>query len=454
MQSPPSLQKVPHVVIVGAGFGGLAVARRLDGKPVNVTLLDRRSYHLFTPLLYQVGTAALSPGEVAIPVRTLFRRSRNVRTLMAEMQGVQLDARRLQLTSREWVCFDYLVVATGARPHFFGKRDQWAPHVHTLESLESALTLRERILYCFEREERRRVRRLPARAIRFAILGAGPSGVELAGALAEFGRRVAARDYRTIARRDIEVVLFEAAERVLPPFNERSSADAKRQLQELGVTVRLSEKVEAVHRGRVVTSRGEYRADVLCWGSGVKPVSPASALGNGSAEKGIAVARDCSLEGYPNTFAIGDVSRFTTEQQEALPGLAPVAMQQGRSVADSILADVAGRQRRPFRYEDRGLMAVIGRKRAVVQTRRLQLSGPPAWLAWVALHVWYLVGFRSRVFVLLEWLWSYVGARPGAQLISRDASTAQIARDLQVSAAEARSAGAKTAEAKTALHHV
>lgn len=435
VQAPScSKPRVPHVVIVGAGFGGLEVARRLDGKPVNVTLIDRRSYHLFTPLLYQVSTAALSPGEVAVPIRTLFRGSANVRTLMAEMNDVDLDRQRLKLGSGESVGYDYLVLAAGARPHFFGNRSEWAPYVHTLESLESALALRERVLFCFEREERRRVRAQPARPIRFAILGAGPSGVELAGALAEFGRRVIAKDYTTIARRDIEVTLFEAADRVLPPFNERSSADAKRQLEELGVVVRLGERVEAVGRNCLRTNRDEYHADVLGWGSGVAPVPVARALQKGSTKQGVEVTSDCSLEGHPEAFAIGDISMFTTEQERALPGLAPVALQQGRSVARNVLADIEKRHRQPFQYQDRGLMAVIGRKRAVVQTQRLQLCGFAAWLTWVVLHVWYLIGFRTRVFVLLEWMWSYVASRPGAQLITNDATSRQLTDELAAGA--------------------
>ncbi len=410
----------PHIVIIGGGFGGLRVARRLASKGFRITLIDRRSYHLFTPLLYQVATSSLSPDEIAVAIRSLVGTRSNVTCLMAVVEGIDLQKQQVLLDDGERLRYDYVIIAAGARSHYFGKEAEWSPHVETLDSLATAQRLRDHLLLAFEAAEREADVRARHDKLTFCVIGAGPSGVELAGAIAELGKRIVAREHRRIAARDIRVVLFEAMDRVLPPFSEKLSAKAKQHLESLGVEVRLGEAIERVTASAVYTSKGKVNCALICWGSGVRAADLAERIDTPKLKGRLVVEPDCTLPGYPNAFAIGDIAAFTDEQGQTLPGLAPVAIQQGRHVARVIIDDQKGRARAPFHYVDKGIMATIGRSRAVAQVGPLQMWGLIAWLSWVWLHVWYLIGFRSKLLVILEWAWAYVGRTRGSRLIEAD----------------------------------
>lgn len=415
----------PKVVVIGAGFGGLRAARQLAKSKVHVTLVDRHSYHMFTPLLYQVATASLSTSEVAVPVRSLFRGRKNVQCLMAEVETVDFDAQNVVLRNQRQLEYDYLVIAAGASTHYFGKPDEWAPHVETLDDLASAERLRERLILAFEAAELEPDHSRRRNLLTFCIVGGGPSGVELAGAIAELGHRVLARDYSRVKPDDVRVVLFEAQDRLLTAFDYKLSLKAKEHLESLGVEVRLGVKVERVGAQLITTKDERVHCALLCWGGGVAAASLASAIDSEKIKGRLLVRSDLSLPGHTRVFAIGDIAHFPTASGSALPGLAVVALEQGAHVAQTILNDFYGEAREPFRYDDRGLMATIGRKRAVVQSGRLRLWGLAGWLSWLTLHVWYLIGFRAKALVLLEWAWAYSSNSRGPRFVEakRDAAT-------------------------------
>ncbi len=409
----------PHVVIIGAGFAGLRAGQLLAKEPVSLTVIDRRSYHMFTPLLYQVATSSLSPGEIAVPIRSQFRGKSNVQCLMAEVEGVDLDGRTVRLHDGGDVRYDYLIVAAGAQSHYFGKEAEWAPHVETLDNLASAQKLRDKLLLAFEAAEREKDLTARRAKLTFCIIGGGPSGVELAGAIADLGRRVLAKDYQRIKASDVRVILFEADKRLLSPFAPQLSAYTKRELESMGVQVRLNEVVKRVEAGRVHTESEVVDCALVCWGSGVKPAKLAERVPSEKAKGKLVVDADCSLPGHPSVFAIGDIASFKADGKE-LPGLAPVAIQQGSHVARVIKNELSGKPRTSFTYRNKGMMATIGRSRAVVESGGLKLTGFVAWLGWLFLHAWYLIGFRSRLLVLLEWAWAYVGNTRGARLVETE----------------------------------
>lgn len=443
-----------HVVIVGAGFAGINVARTLSrrGKGrVEVTLIDRHNYNQFTPLLYQVATAALAPQEIAVPVRSLYRPAR-VSTLMGNVTDVDLARRRIGLGQRE-LSYDYLVIATGAEPHYFGNSD-WAAHLQTLSSVDSAVRLREHILINFEAAEHEPDPERQRELLTSVVVGAGPTGVELAGALSELGKRVLAGEYHNFTCEDIRVVVLEAAERVLPTFAPELSRRAERDLRQLGVEVHTGAKVSAVSKNTVVTSSGTFTGATLCWGAGVAPGALIDALPLELDGGRVVVGPDCSVPGDDRVFVIGDAAHFVEPGAASpLPGLAPVAIQQGKHVARCILADLAAEARERFEYRDKGLMATIGRSRAVVQAGRLRMGGFLAWLAWLALHVWYLLGPRMRLLVLFEWTWAYVRNKRGARLILRQPepeAPLRVRRALRDDGPQRRRAAATSAAATSA----
>ncbi|MFW6067038.1 MAG: NAD(P)/FAD-dependent oxidoreductase [Myxococcota bacterium] len=408
-----------HVVIIGGGFGGLRSARALKRAPVDVTLIDRENHHLFQPLLYQVATAALAPQNITVPVRSMFRRRRDVRTLLGEVVGADLDARKVILENGQEISYDYLVVAAGAKTSYFGN-DQWAEHAFGLKTVRDAIRIRERVLMMFEAAEREPDSERRRRLLTFVVIGGGPTGVETAGALSELGRRVLARDYRNICADDVRVICLEMADRVLLPFDEKLSHKAREQLEELNVEVRTGAKVTKVDEEGVHIGDELLPASVVCWAPGVQPVSLAEKLGVERERKGrIVVDACCAVPGHPEVFAIGDIAAFTPPGSETpLPQLAPVAMQQGRYVARTIKRDLRGKPREPFEYRDKGIMATIGRSRAVAESGVIKLSGMLAWLAWLFVHILYLINFQNRLRVMMEWFWAYVTFRPGARLIT------------------------------------
>ncbi len=421
---PPVLASLPasrrpHVVIVGAGFGGLTAAQRLAGAPVDVTVIDRRNYHLFQPLLYQVATAGLSPAQIAMPIRSVLRDAANVRVLMGRVSGVDVAGRTVHTDGHD-VGYDYLILATGARHSYFG-HDDWEQYAPGLKKIDDATAIRRRILTAFEAAETERDPAARRRLLNFIIIGAGPTGVELAGAIAELARRALARDFRQIDPRAARIVLVEAGSRVLSAFPEALSERAYTSLQRLGVEVRLGVPVTAVDAEGVVVGSERIASATVIWAAGVRASSAAKWLKADADRAGrIRVQPDLSVPGHDNVFVIGDTALALDPAGNPYPGLAPVAKQQGAYVADLLRARVSGRAAvRPFVYRDWGAMATIGRNHAVAHLfSRYRFSGLFAWLLWGLVHIMFLAGFRNRLIVLMDWTWSYVTFQSGARLIT------------------------------------
>lgn len=406
-----------RVVVIGAGFAGLNAARQLSGADVDITIIDRRNFHLFQPLLYQVATAALNPADIAHPIRSVFRRQQNVRAiLLGNVTGVDTSRRVVELEDGEAVDYDFLLVATGAAHSYFGN-DQWADLAPGLKTVEDALAMRRRILDAFEQAERH-----PHRAdeyLTFVVVGAGPTGVELAGAMIEIAVHALAEEFDRIDVGRARVVLVEGAASVLPSFPESLRESARKQLEDLGVEVRLGARVTGITEGAVTLSDGtEIATRTVLWAAGVEASSLGRALGADCDRAGrVRVEPDLSLPGHPEVFVAGDLASLEVDG-DPVPGLAPAAIQEGKHVARQILADLQGRPRKPFRYRNRGTLATIGRARAVADLPRLRFSGWPAWIAWLAIHVFFLIGFRNRVFVILSWGWNYLTFRRGSRIIT------------------------------------
>ena len=413
----------PRIVIVGGGFGGLATARGLSDFDAEVILVDRANHHLFQPLLYQVAMAGLSPADIAVPIRRVLRAQRNIRVLLAEVHTLDPAKRELGLDDGSVLSFDYLVLAVGAKTNFFGNEDRFARHALGLKSVDDALEIRRRVLCAFEAAERESDEEVRRRLLSFIIIGGGPTGVELAGALSDLARTVLDDEFRVIDPTEARVIVLERAKRLLPGgFDESLAARAKVQLEELGVEVMLKRTVTDITPRGVLLGEERLDAATVIWTAGVRGVGLVERMGvELDAAKRIVVNQDCSLPHFPNIFAIGDVARFVPpDSEQPLPGVAPVAAQQGRHTAKNILRLAAGKEPEPFKYVDKGIMATIGRSRAVAQTwgGRLRLTGFLAWLAWLFVHIWFLIDFQNRVSVLLNWFWNYVTYRRGARLIT------------------------------------
>lgn len=408
-----------QVVIIGGGFGGLNAARGLDGADVDVTIVDRENHHLFQPLLYQVATSGLSPGAIAVPIRSVVGRQPNTRVVLGEALGVDLTRKEVRLSSGATLRYDWLVVAAGAKTNFFGN-EHWAQHTIGLKNLRDAIQIRERVLLAFEAAEQETDDATRKRLLTFVVIGGGPTGVEMAGAISELGRTVLADEYQRIHSADIRVILVEMATRLLTPFRPDLSVSAADQLRELGVELRLGQRVTDVTAAGAVVNGELIPASLVVWASGVQPVSLAQRLGVELTRRGqVRVDANCAVLGHPDIFCIGDMAAFIPAgATDALPGLAPVAIQQGRYVARTIRGDLRSMARKPFVYVDKGIMATIGRSRAVVQSGVLTTSGLLAWLAWGFVHIVYLIGFRNRVMVLFEWMWAYVTYKRGTRLVT------------------------------------
>ncbi len=407
----------PHAVIVGAGFGGLNAAKALGKAPVRVTLLDRRNHHVFQPLLYQVATAGLSPGEIAYPIRAIVRRQRNTEVWLAEATAIDLDHRRVVLADGA-LDYDFLILAAGARHSYFG-HPEWEPIAPGLKDVEDALDIRRRILLAFERAEREPDADRRRAELTFAIVGGGPTGVELAGAIADIARRVLAKDFRAIDPREARILLLEGGPRLLPAFPPRLSAKAETMLRQLGVEVRTNALVTALSADSLAIGGQTFNAATILWAAGVTASPLARSLGVPLDHAGrVPVQPDLSLPGHPEVFVLGDLATLRDARGHFLPGLAPVAIQQGRAAAANILRSLRGQPRRDFHYRDKGNLATIGRARAVADIAGLQLSGPLAWLVWIFVHILYLIGFRNRLLVATEWSWDYLSFQQAARLIT------------------------------------
>jgi NADH:ubiquinone reductase (H+-translocating) len=404
---------VPRVVIIGAGFGGLSAATALRHEKVEVTVIDRRNYHLFQPLLYQVATAGLSPAEIAQPIRSILRRQRNATVLLGRVTGVDTETRDVLIGERR-VPYDYLIVATGARHNYFG-HDEWEAVAPGLKKIEDATDIRRRILLAFEEAENAAHAEDMAPMLTFAIVGGGPTGVELAGAIAELAKKALVADFRKIQPHDARVLLIEAGPRLLPAFPERLSAVAKRALERLGVEVRLGAVVTACDDQGVMVGDERIQAGVVLWAAGVAASPAAKWLAAESDRAGrVKVGADLTLPGHPEIFVIGD----TALAADPLPGIAAAAKQAGKYVAGVIRARLRGRPTRPFRYLDLGNLATIGRTAAVADFGWLRLTGWIAWLLWGVVHIYFLIGFRNRLVVALDWVWAYLTFHRGARLIT------------------------------------
>lgn len=415
----------PHIVIVGGGFGGLYAAKRLAKQSVHVTLIDRRNHHLFQPLLYQVATAGLSPGNIAAPLRGILVRQARVRVLLGEVRDLDAKANAVVLADGSRIEYDYLIIATGASHSYFGK-DEWAKYAPGLKTLEDALEIRRRVLMAYEQAERTDDVALRQALLTFVVIGGGPTGLELAGALAEMAHLTLRGNFRSIDPTEAKILLVELADRVLPPFPPELSAKAEASLEGMGVTVMTKTKVIDVGERHVVIQQGEQTQEIsthtVLWAAGVQasPIGKVVQAQTGAALDRVGrvvVEPDLSVAGYPNLFVIGDLASFTHGLERPLPGVAPVAMQQGRYVADVIAQRQLGKSAEPFRYQDRGSMATIGRAAAVAQIGRWKLSGYPAWLSWLFIHLLYLAEFDNRILVFVQWVWNYFTYRRGVRLI-------------------------------------
>ena len=417
---PDAASRRPHVIIVGAGFGGLSAAKALAGAAVDVTLIDRRNHHLFQPLLYQVATAGLTPSQIASPIRSILRDDSNVRVVLAEVDEIDVAGRAV-VTGRRRTAFDYLVVAAGASHAYFG-HDEWARHAPGLKSLEDALGLRARVLTALEAAETACEPGERARLLTFVVVGGGPTGVEMAGAIAELTSRSLARDFRAVRGSMARVLLVEAGDRLLPTFHPDLSAYARRALQKLGVEVRLGAAVSACDSEGVLLGEERITAANVIWAAGVRAAALGRWLSDAPDRAGrIPVRPDLSLPDAPAVFVIGDLASVTRTDGRPVPGVAPAAKQQGAYVARVIKAAVAGRPRpAPFRYKDVGSLATIGRRAAVVELGSLRLKGAFAWIFWCVAHIYFLIGFRNRLQVTLDWLWAYLTFERGARLITGD----------------------------------
>jgi len=410
----------PRVVIVGGGFGGLYAARALGRAPVDVTVVDRTNHHVFQPLLYQVATASLAPRDVAYPIRVVLRGQRNTTVYMAEATAIDTSARHVVLTDG-WLAYDYLVVAPGARHSYFA-HPEWEEFAPGLKTMEDALAIRRRVLLAFERAEREGDPERRRALLTFVVVGGGPTGVELAGAIAEIACTVMVQDFRHIDSRDTRTILVEAGPRILPASPAGLSAKAERSLRRLCVEVRTGASVTGIAADAVTIGEERVCAATILWAAGVQPSPLARSLGVPLDRAGrVIVDRDLTIPKHPEIFVVGDLAACAGADGRPLPGLAPVALQQGRHAAHNILRAMRGEPLAAFRYRDRGTMATIGRAAAVADIHGLRLSGFPAWLAWCFIHILWLIGFRNRFAVLFEWAWAYFTLQRSSRLIVGEA---------------------------------
>ncbi len=413
------MPELPHIIVLGAGFGGLTFAKEFPTHLARVTVVDRQNHHLFQPLLYQVATAGLAAPDIAQPIRTILRNKPNLVVLMAEVQSVDVKKREVKLTDGT-LHYDYLVIALGGQTGYFG-RNEWSEFAPGLKTLDDAQRLRRNMLLAYERAERETDAQRRRELMTTVVVGGGPTGVELAGTFAELARTVLYRDFDHIDPRQARIILVEGGDRVLGTFDPELSASAQRQLEGLGVEVRLSTRVTAIRAGEVEFGGETVRAGNIVWAAGVAASPVTKTLGAELDRAGrIKVAPDLSVPGHPRVFAVGDIAALTDRNGVVVPGVCQGGMQGGAHVAKLIARELRGgdpAQREPFAYRDKGSMATIGRSRAIAEIGKLHLSGIPAWLAWLGLHLFFLIGFRNRLSVLLQWTYSYFSYRRGARII-------------------------------------
>jgi len=417
MENAPATK--PHVVILGGGFGGLEAAKKLACEEVRVTVVDRTNYHLFQPLLYQVATAALSPADIAAPIRAVLSKCKNIEVILAEVQAVDAQAKKVRMADGE-LDYDFLIVATGARHSYFD-HPEWEKLAPGLKSLEDAVEIRRRILMAFEQAEKISDEAARRAAMTFVIVGGGPTGVEMAGAIAEIARYTLAKDFRHIDPAQARVILIEGEPRVLAAYPEDLQISAMKQLHDLGVEIRTGVHATNLTEDGLNVGDEYIPSRVKIWAAGNNASYVGHSLGAPIDRVGrVIVNDDLTIPGHPEVQVIGDLANFSHQTGKPLPGVSPVAMQQGRHAARNILAMIEGRKPQRFRYWDKGSMATIGRARAVADLKFIHLNGLPAWLAWLFVHIIFLVGFRNRLAVLFQWGWAYLTFNAGARLITRN----------------------------------
>ncbi|HSU25470.1 MAG TPA: NAD(P)/FAD-dependent oxidoreductase [Pyrinomonadaceae bacterium] len=411
----------PKVVIVGGGFGGLWAAKALAGKPVDVALIDRKNHHTFQPLLYQVATAVLSPGEIASPIRRILHYAKNIEVILGEVAGFDKDKKLVRLEDGTEFPFDYLIVAGGARHAYFG-HDDWEAAAPGLKTLEDAVEMRRRILLSFELAEREAYLTGTHPQLNFVVVGGGPTGVELAGAIADIARQALAKDFKAIDTTKTRVLLYEGSDRVLGTFAKDLSESAKRQLEEIGVEVHLNSFVTDIEPGQVKVGDNWVDCDVVLWATGVAASPLGKALGVETDKAGrVFVEPDLTIPSHKDIFVIGDMASLKQENGEPVPGVSPAAMQMGSNASKNILRDIKGVPREIFRYVDKGTMATIGRSKAIADIRGWHFTGLVAWFFWLFLHIFFLIGFRNRLSVMTDWFWAYITRERSARLITGDA---------------------------------
>ena len=412
-------EKEPHVIIVGAGFGGLEAAKKLECKPVHVTVIDRTNYHLFQPLLYQVATAALSPADIAAPIRAIVSKCPNMEVVLSEVRSIDVWAKKVITTDAEFT-YDYLILATGSRHSYFG-HDEYERLAPGLKSLEDAIEIRRRILMAFEYAEKISDEAARRAALTFVIIGGGPTGVEMAGAIAEISRYTLEKDFRHIDPSSARIILIQSEPRVLPGFPEDLSEKAMEQLRDFGVEVRTGVHATNVTEAGLNVGDEFIPCRVKIWAAGNVASFVGRSLGVAVDRVGrVMVNNDLTIPGHPEVQVIGDLANFPYQTGSPLPGVSPVAMQQGRHAASNILAMIDHRKPQRFWYWDKGNMATIGRNKAVADLNFAHISGFPAWLAWLFVHIFFLIGFRNRLMVVLQWAWAYISFNKGARLITRN----------------------------------
>ena len=413
----PQTNSNPHVVVIGAGFGGLYAVKNLARRPFRITIIDRSNHHLFQPLLYQVATAAVSPGDIAQPIRHIFRRFQNVQVLMASAETIDLENRRVHL-SNGLVSYDYLIVATGATHAYFG-HDEWEKVAPGLKSLEDAIEMRRMFLMAFEEAEKESDPKRREALMKFVIVGAGPTGVELAGTMADVSRHALSKEFRNINPGDAHVILMEGGPRVLPLYPPKLSESAKKQLEKRGVQVRTNSLVTKVEKGAVYIGNEKIETESIFWAAGVAASPLGKVFGIPTDRSGrVKVNPDLTIEGHPEIYVIGDLAAVVDAEGKQVPGVAPAAIQMGQYAAKAIREKLKGKSIKPFVYWDKGNIATIGRSAAVGYVGKLTISGFIAWIGWLLIHIFFLIGFRNRIFVILQWGWTYLLFNMSARLIT------------------------------------
>ena len=407
-------------VVIGGGFGGLKFLQRARSSKIQFTLIDKQNHHLFQPLLYQVATAVLSPANIAFPIRRMFKNYKNVKVILDEAVDINRDEKTVTISNGDNIKYDQLIVSTGSKHSYFGNED-WSKYSNGLKGINDALQIRERLLRAFEKAENEKNIDKRAKYLNFVVVGGGPTGVEMAGSIAEIAFNNMKEEFRNFKSSDANVYLIEATEKILPMYSDRLSGKAKKYLEDFGVEVRTNEKVVKIENDLVTTDKEDIHTDNVVWAAGNEASPIIEKLNTKTDNEGRAIVDpDCSLKDDGNVFVIGDAANYKDKKNNTLPGIAPVAIQQGKYLAKVIKSKTIKKDRKPFKYNDKGMMATVGRYKAIGKIGNIEVSGFLAWLFWSAIHILYLIGYRSKILVVIEWIFSYLFNKKGTRLIYRE----------------------------------